>query len=81
MIEQLFQEERVYGEPQFSVYRSEAIQAQEALYPRLDQEERDLLERYSGALAQQSSVEVKGAFVDGFCTAMELVWDVLTRRE
>lgn len=73
MIERLFNEER----PRHDLGRSEVAQRKEQLWHRLDSSGQTLLEELLDAYIRQTSAEVQDAFVDGFCTAVELMLDCM----
>lgn len=79
MINQLFDETRNYGEPERSKYAQEIDEMHKKLVEQLDQEGRLYLDRLETTYLQQSNAELKDVFVEGFCAAMELVWEIIDR--
>lgn len=71
MIERLFNEER----PKHHPGRSEIAQRKEQLWHRLDSSSQILLEELIDAYIRQTSADVRDAFADGFCAAVELMLD------
>lgn len=79
MIEHFFDETRNYGKPERTEYAQEISDLQRALADQLDREGKLCLDQLESAYLRQSSAELKDVFVEGFCTAMELVWEIMDR--
>lgn len=77
MIERLMKSEIRYGEPKYSKIDSEIRETKRALAKELDEDGLNLLENLSDAYLRQTSVQIEGAFIDGFCTAVDLIFDVI----
>lgn len=77
MIERLMKSEIRYGEPKYSKIDLEIREIKRALAKELDEDGLNLLESLSDAYLHQNSIQIEGAFVDGFCTAVDLILDVI----
>lgn len=75
MIEQLMNPERMYGEPEYSKISRHISDMKQKMAGQLDHEGLALLEEISDSCIRQGNVMLRDAFVDGFCTAIELVLD------
>ena len=81
MIQGFFDRTRPCADLSYLVYTKQAEEAQEALVRLLDKEGLDWLEQLEAAHLRQSNVEIKDAFAEGFCMAVELALEILARRE
>ena len=79
MIDQLFDETRNYGEPNRRKYAQEIDEMHKKLVEQLAQEGRFCLDQLESAYLRQCNAELKDVFVEGFCAAMELVWEIIDR--
>jgi len=77
MIERLMKPEIRYGEPKYSKIELKICETKQALAKRLDEDGLKLLENLSDAYLTQTSVQIEEAFIDGFCTAIDLILDVI----
>lgn len=77
MIERLMKSEIRYGEPKYSKIDLEIREIKRALAKELDEDGLNLLESLSDAYLHQTSVQIEGAFVDGFCAAVDLMLDFI----
>lgn len=79
MIERLFDEERTYGEPQYSEAAEQINEVRQLLMGRLDSEGQALLEQLTDLYIRQSGLELKDAFAEGFSVAIKLLVEALDR--
>ncbi|MDE7243847.1 MAG: hypothetical protein K2O18_07715 [Oscillospiraceae bacterium] len=79
MIERLFSEETLYGEP---VYRQTAAQIEklrETLKNQMDDREKGMLGQLEALYIRQSSAMLKDAYTDGFSAAVKLLLEAMQR--
>lgn len=81
MIEKLLDEEYPYGEPEYSRIAKQITGLKTSLEMQLTPEGKDLLEQISDAYLHQNTIVIKDAFMDGFCTAFEIILDVFSHIE
>ena len=79
MIEQLFNEERQYGEPIFSQTMAQIVKIREALKNQLDAKGNAQLGQLEALYIRQNNAIVKDVFTGGFSTAAKLLVEVLRR--
>ena len=79
MIEQLFNEERQYGEPTFSQTMAQIVTIREALRNQLDDAGKARLGQLEALYIRQNNAIVKDVFTEGFSTAAKLLVEVLRR--
>lgn len=77
MIEQLFNEERQYGEPTFSQMTPQITKAREAIRNHLDDAGKARLGQLEALYIRQNTAMLKDAYADGFSTAVKLLLDAL----
>lgn len=80
MIEQLMNQERPYGEPEYSRLSNQIARLKQELIIRLDQEGRSKLERLTDTCIRQETVILHSAFADGFWSAVELMLEFQQRK-
>ena len=79
MIEQLFNEERRYGEPVYSQMAAQITEVREELSSQMDDAGRAQLWELDSLYNRQSSAMLKDAYVEGFSSAIRLMMEVLRR--
>ena len=79
MIEQLFNEERQYGEPTFSQMNSQIVKVRESIRSHLDDAGKARLGQLEALYIRQSSAMLKDAYADGFSMAVKLLLEALRR--
>lgn len=79
MIEQLFDEERQYGEPVFSQISASIVKQREALRNQLDAAGKSQLDQLETLYIRQNHAILKEVYADGFSTAVNLLLDALKR--
>lgn len=77
MIERLLDEEIQYGEPEYSQVAKKITELREQLEKNLDADGRKLLEEISDAYIYQGNFLIRDAFEEGFCAAIEIVFEVI----
>ncbi len=80
IIECLLNEESKYGEPQYSEISQEIAKMKEKLGQQLNTDGQALLEEISDRYIYQGSFLIRDAFLEGFCVAMEIIFDVIEHR-
>ncbi len=73
MIERLMNLERPYGEPEYSELSEEISKLKDSLCDKLDQDGRKRLEQMADTCVRRETAVLRGAFADGFWTAVELI--------
>lgn len=79
MIEQLFNEERQYGEPTFSQTMAQIVTIREALRNQLDDAGKARLGQLEALYIRQNNAILKDVYADGFSTAVKLLLEALRR--
>ncbi len=77
MIEQLFNEERQYGEPVFSQMTAQIVKQREALRNQLDAAGKARLGQLEALYIRQNNAILKDVYADGFSTAVKLILEAL----
>ena len=77
MIERLFEEERPCDNPAYRQYAQQIVEARQILDGQLDEEGRACLDQLTEMYLRQSNIEIREAFVQGFCAAVELLLESL----
>lgn len=80
VIERLFEEERLCGNPAYNQYAQQIAKEQQILTGLLNDEGQTHLERLTEVYLRQNSTILKDAFAQGFCVAVELLLESLRRR-
>ena len=76
MIEQLFNEERQYGEPVYSQITAQITEVREELSSQIDDAGRVQLWELDSLYNRQSSAMLKDAYAEGFSAAIKLMVEV-----
>ncbi|MBD5148889.1 MAG: hypothetical protein HDT18_00585 [Oscillibacter sp.] len=79
MIEQLFNEERLYGEPVFSQTTAQIIKVRETIRNKLDDAGKAQLGQLEALYIRQNNAIVKDVYAEGFSTAVKLLLEALER--
>ena len=77
MIEQLFNEERQYGEPIYSQTTAQIIKVRETIRNKLDDAGKAQLGQLEALYIRQNSAIVKAVYAEGFSTAVKLLLEAL----
>jgi len=80
MIERLMNLERPYGEPKCRNLSKQIISLKQQLYGQLNQQGKDHLEQLTDAYFAQFDTLREAAFIDGFCSAVDLMVEYLEHR-
>lgn len=80
MIERLMNQERPYGEPEYSKLSAQISQLKQQLCEQLNQEGKDWLEQLADTFMRQELLVLRDAFADGFWTAVELMLEFQQRK-
>lgn len=73
MIERLMNQERPYGEPEYSRLSNQIAQLKQELTIQLDQERNSKLERLTDTCIRRETVILHDVFADGFWTVVALM--------
>ena len=73
MIERLMNQERPYGEPEYSKWAEEITRLKNMLCKQLDQSGKQQLEQMEDAYLRRENAALCDAFADGFWSAVELM--------
>ena len=79
MIEQLFNEERRYGEPIFSQTTAQIVKVREAVRTKLDDAGKAQLGQLEDLYIRQNNSILKDVYAEGFSTAVKLLLEALER--
>ena len=77
MIEQLFNEERQYGEPVFSQTTAQIVKVRESVRTKLDDAGKAQLGQLEALYIRQNSAMLKDVYAEGFSTAVKLLLEAL----
>lgn len=77
MIEQLFNEEKQYGEPTFSQASTQIVKIRETLKAQLDAKGNAQLGQLEALYIRQNNAIVKDVYADGFSTAVKLLVEAM----
>jgi len=77
MIEQLFNEERQYGEPMFSQTAAQIEKLREEIRAPMDDAGKERLNQLEALYIRQNSAILKDVYADGFSTAVKLLLEAL----
>lgn len=80
MIERLMNQERPYGEPEYSRLSNHIAQLKQKLITQLDQDGRNKLEQLTDIYIRQETAILHDVFADGFCSAVELMLEFQQRK-
>lgn len=80
MIERLMNPEKSYGEPEYSKMAKQITRLRWMIEEQLSPEGKALVEQLSDIYIRQGNAMLSDAFIDGFCTAIELVMEFQQRR-
>ena len=80
MIERLINQELPYGEPEYSRSATQAEALMELLRTQLDLEGKTKLEELADIFAHQGNIVSQDMFVEGFCTALDMMAEYIRRR-
>ena len=79
MIEQLFNEERQYGELIFSQTTAQIVKVREAVRTKLDDAGKAQLGQLEDLYIRQNNSILKDVYAEGFSTAVKLLLEALER--
>lgn len=77
MIEKLIRSCFRYGEPTYKEKSTEIDEMIQMLSQELSADKKPLLERLEDSYQARESAVIRSAFIDGFCTAVQLVVEVV----
>ncbi len=80
MIERLMNQECPYGEPKYRNLSKQIILLKQRLYGQLNQQGKDQLEQLTDVYLAYLAALREAAFIDGFCSSVELMMDYLEHR-
>ena len=79
MIEELFNEERQYGEPVFSQTTAQIVKVREAIRTKLDDAGKSQLGQLEALYIRQNNAILKDVYAEGFSTAVKLMMEAVKR--
>ncbi len=79
MIERLFNEERLYGEPTFSQTSTQIVKLREIMRSQLDEAGKARLGQLEALYIRQNNAILKDVYADGFSAAAKLLLEALSR--
>ena len=80
MIERLMNQERPYRESEYHNLLEQIILLKKQLYSQLNQQGKDQLEELTDIYLAQLSALREAAFINGFCSSVDLMMDYLEHR-
>ena len=79
MIEQLFNEEKQYGDPVFSQTTARIVKVRKAVRTKLDDAGKAQLGQLEALYIRQNNAILKDVYAEGFSTAVKLMMEALER--
>jgi len=80
MIERLMNLEHPYGEPQYRNLSEQIISLKQQLFSQLNRQGKNQLDQLTGNYLAQLAALREAAFIDGFCSAVDLMIDYLEHK-
>lgn len=80
MIERLMNLEHPYGEPQYRNLSEQTISLKQQLFSQLNRQGKDQLDQLTDNYLTQLAALREVAFIDGFCSAVDLMADYLEHK-
>ena len=80
MIERLMNLEHPYGEPQYRNLSEQIISLKQQLFSQLNRQGKDQLDQLTDNYLAQLAALREAAFIDGFCSAVDLMVDYLEHK-